>query len=176
MCDKTLPVGTTLDRVRKFLALLLVAYSLFVPQRIFAQSESDGQTTKIVFLGTGTPIADPDRSGPSVAIVVNDTPYLVDLGPGVVRRASAARLAGVKGLAATNLKHAFVTHLHSDHTVGYPDVIFTPWVLGRNEPLKVYGPKGIRAMTEHILAAYQQDIDVRLYGLERGNPQVHGGC
>jgi len=171
MCDKTLPVGTTFVRVRKFLALLLVAYSLFVPQRILAQNKDDGQTTRIVFLGTGTPIADPDRSGPSVAIVVKDTPYLVDLGPGVVRRASAARLAGVKGLAPPNLKRAFVTHLHSDHTVGYPDLIFTPWVLGRNEPLKVYGPKGIRAMTEHILAAYQQDIDVRLHGLEQANPQ-----
>ncbi len=79
MCDDTLPVGTTLDRVRIFLALLLVAYSLFVPQRILAQNKDDGPTTRIVFLGTGTPIADPDRSGPSVAIVVNDTPYLVPI-------------------------------------------------------------------------------------------------
>ena len=49
--------------------------------------------------------------------------------------------------------------MHSDHTVGYPDLIFTPWVMGRREPLSVYGPKGIKAMTEHVLKAWQIDID-----------------
>src|ERR1041384_1627449 len=82
--------------------------------------------TQDVMLGTGTPNADPERSGPSVAIVVNDTPYLIDFGPGVVRRAAAAFKAGVQGLEVKNLKRAFITHLHSDHTVGYPDLIFTP--------------------------------------------------
>jgi len=123
----------------------------------------------IVLLGTGTPNAEPDRSGPSVAIVVNDTPYLVDFGPGVVRRAVAAFQAGVNGLEPKRLKRAFATHLHSDHTAGYPDLILTLWVLERDEPLEVYGPEGIRAMTEHILAAYQQDIDERLRGLEPAN-------
>ncbi len=125
--------------------------------------------SEIVLLGTGTPNANPDRCGPAVAIVVNQTPYIVDFGPGVVRRTAAAYLAGVKSLAVPNLNRAFVTHLHSDHTAGYPDLILTPWVLGRNEPLQVYGPAGIRAMTEHILAAYRQDIDQRLYGLEPAN-------
>ncbi|MDP8229201.1 MAG: MBL fold metallo-hydrolase, partial [Candidatus Electryoneaceae bacterium] len=54
-------------------------------------------------------------------------------------------------------------------TVGYPDLIFTPWVLGRDKPLEVYGPPGIRKMTEHILAAYQDDIIERLEGLEPAN-------
>jgi ribonuclease BN (tRNA processing enzyme) len=124
---------------------------------------------QIVLLGTGTPNADPARSGPSVAIVVNDTPYLVDFGPGVVRRAAAAFEKGVKGLAVKNLSRAFVTHLHSDHTVGYPDLIFTPWVLDRKEPLEVFGPRGIKPMTEHILKAYREDIDVRLNGGEPSN-------
>jgi len=123
----------------------------------------------IVLLGTGTPNAEPDRSGPSVAIVVNDTPYLVDFGPGVVRRAAAAFQVGLKALEPKRLKRAFATHLHSDHTAGYPDLILTPWVLERDEPLEVYGPEGIRTMTEHILAAYQQDIDERLHGLEPAN-------
>jgi ribonuclease BN (tRNA processing enzyme) len=133
------------------------------------------EKSQIVLLGTGNPNADPERYGPSVAIVVNQTPY-IDCGPGLVRRAAAAYEAGVTGLEVSKLCCAFVTHLHSDHTVGYPDLIFTPWVLGRNEPLKVYGPPGIRAMTEHILAAYQEDIHERLYGLERANEngyQVH---
>lgn len=131
--------------------------------------ESSGPTTRIVMLGTGTPNADPDRFGPSLAIVVNDTPYLIDCGPGVVRRAAAARRAGVEGLAAKRLKRLFVTHLHSDHTVGYADLIFTPWVLERDEPLEVYGPPGIAAMTEHLLAAYEQDIRIRIDGLEPAN-------
>ncbi|MCP4570457.1 MAG: MBL fold metallo-hydrolase [FCB group bacterium] len=130
-------------------------------------SKSGGQgVTKIVLLGTGTPNADPERSGPAVAIVVNDTPYLVDCGPGIVRRAAAAFESGVAGLKVENLKRLFVTHLHSDHTAGYSDLILTPWVLGRDEPLEVYGPEGIGEMTEHILAAYEQDIRVRLDGLE----------
>src|SRR4030095_10824761 len=83
--------------------------------------------TRIVLLGTGTPGPDPDRSGPATAIVVNETAYLVDFGPGVVRRASAAfRDKGIAALEPTKLRIAFVTHLHSDHTVGYPDLIFTP--------------------------------------------------
>ncbi len=130
-------------------------------------------TSTIVLLGTGTPNAEPDRSGPSVAIVVNDTPYIVDFGPGVVRQAVAAFRAGVKGLEPKRLKRAFVTHLHSDHTAGYPDLILTPWVLERDQPLEVYGPPGLRAMTEHILAAYQDDIAERLNGLEPANDR---GC
>jgi ribonuclease BN (tRNA processing enzyme) len=132
--------------------------------------DSVGQkASQIVLLGTGNPNADPERSGPSVAIVIDQTPYIVDFGPGVVRRAAAAHQAGIRGLDVCKLKRAFVTHLHSDHTAGYPDLILTPWVLGRDEPLKVYGPPGIQAMTEHILAAYQQDIDERLNGLEPAN-------
>ena len=125
--------------------------------------------TQIVLLGTGTPNPDPDRSGPAVAIIVDDTPYLVDFGPGVVRRAAAAYRSGVKALAMPKLTKAFVTHLHSDHTAGYPDLIFTPWVLERTQPLEVYGPKGLKAMTKHILKAYQDDINIRLNGLEPAN-------
>ncbi|MFQ5770300.1 MAG: MBL fold metallo-hydrolase [bacterium] len=137
-----------------------------IPERKNSQ-----QRTQIVLLGTGTPNADPDRSGPSVAIVVHETSYIIDLGPGVVRRTAAAYRAGVKALAVSNLKKAFVTHLHSDHTLGYPDLIFTPWVLERDEPLEVYGPKGIKSMTEHILKAYEQDINIRINGLEPANTE-----
>jgi ribonuclease BN (tRNA processing enzyme) len=135
--------------------------------------QDDAQTTQIVLLGTGTPNADPERSGPSVAIVVHDTPYLVDLGPGVVRRAAAAWERGVRGLAVEKLSRAFVTHLHSDHTAGYPDLILTPWVLERTLPLHVYGPPGIQDMTDHLLAAYAHDIGERTLGLEPAN---HTGC
>ena len=125
--------------------------------------------SQIVFLGTGNPNADPDRSGPALAIVVNDTAYLVDCGAGVVRRAAAAHRNGIAALEVENLKHLFVTHLHSDHTLGYPDLILTPWVLERDAPLAVYGPKGIAAMTDHIHKAYAEDIKMRRDGLEHAN-------
>ena len=123
--------------------------------------------TQVVLLGTGSPPADPLRSGPATAIVVNDTAYLVDLGPGVVRRAAAAAEKGIPALGASRLQTAFITHLHSDHTVGYPDLIFSTWVLGRRGPLKVYGPAGLTSMTTHIMEAWQADIDIRTKGLER---------
>ncbi|HUT98844.1 MAG TPA: MBL fold metallo-hydrolase [bacterium] len=121
----------------------------------------------VILLGTGTPNAEPDRSGPAVAVVVGDKAYLVDFGPGVVRRAVAA------GLDVTGLNTALLTHLHSDHTAGYPDLILTPWTLGREEPLSVYGPRGLAAMTENILAAYAEDVRERVEGPEPANRTGH---
>ena len=131
--------------------------------------------TLVVLLGTGNPGPDPDRSGPATAIVVNGSAYLVDFGPGVVRRAQAAFNNGIKELQPVRLRVAFVTHLHSDHTVGYSDLIFTPWTIGRRFPLEVYGPKGIKAMTDHILAAYSVDIATRTNpdGNQRTFPEGH---
>ncbi len=131
-------------------------------------------STQVVLLGTGTPIADPDRMGPALAIVVDEVPYLVDFGPGIVRRAAAAEALGIAALAVKNLHIAFLTHLHSDHTTGFADLIFTPWVLGREKPLEVYGPPGTADMTRHILAAYAMDRDARVCGLEPINPNAYG--
>jgi len=118
--------------------------------------------TKVVLLGTGTPVPDPDHSGPATAIVVGDSAYLVDFGPGVVRRAESAALnRNIPAVQPRNLKVAFVTHLHSDHTAGYSDLILTGWTSGRAVPLEVYGPSGLQSMTEHILQAYRIDIETR---------------
>lgn len=126
------------------------------------------KATRIVLLGTGNPMPDPDRSGPATAIVVNGSAYLIDFGPGVIRRAAAAAQdRGLKELNPSNLRVVFSTHLHSDHTAGYPDLILTPWTMGRRVPLEVYGPKGTKAMTENILAAYSEDIRIRTTGMEQ---------
>jgi ribonuclease BN (tRNA processing enzyme) len=118
--------------------------------------------TRVVLLGTGTPVPDPDRSGPATAIVVDDSVYLVDFGPGVIRRAEAAALKNrIPAVEPGNLKVAFVTHLHSDHTAGYSDLILSGWTSGRRVPLEVYGPSGLQSMTEHILKAYRVDIETR---------------
>ncbi len=150
-------------------AVFISAFAQSTESKVAAAQRNAQQKTQVVILGTGTPNADPERSGPSVAVVINDVPYIVDFGPGIVRRAAAAHKKGVKGLAVENLKRAFVTHLHSDHTAGFPDLIFTPWVLDRSDPLEVYGPPGTKAMAEHILKAYERDIDIRINGLEPGN-------
>ena len=105
-------------------------------------------------------------------ILVDKNPYIVDFGAGLVRQIAALtpRYGGdIEELEIKNLKTAFLTHMHSDHTVGYPDLILTPWVMGRDTPLNVYGPAGITEMTEHILNAYQDDIKYRVYGLEPTN-------
>jgi len=137
-------------------------------------ARSNGSAS-VVMLGTGTPRPDPDRAGPATAIVVNDTPYLIDFGTGVIRRATAAYERGVTalGYGGVNIKTVFLTHMHSDHTIGYPDLIFTPWVAGRREQLAVYGPKGIKAMTDHVLRAWQIDTETRINGV---NPRNSTGC
>lgn len=167
----SLYTSTVMKRISitTLLAAIMLFESFAFPSDVDARLQSGSSKTQIVMLGTGTPNADPERSGPSVAIVVNDTPYVVDFGPGVVRRAAAANRKGVAGLAVKNLKVAFATHLHSDHTLGLPDLIFSPWTLERKEPLQVYGPKGIKAMAENIVKAYEQDVDVRLHGGEPSN-------
>jgi ribonuclease BN (tRNA processing enzyme) len=132
-----------------------------VADQAMPSTAQDG--TLVVMLGTGTPNPDPERSGPATAVIAGGQAYLVDCGPGVVRRAEASWQSGIDELDMSGLTRLFVTHLHSDHTAGYADLILTPWVLGREQPLEVYGPPGIRSMTDHILAAYAEDIDIRLH-------------
>jgi ribonuclease BN (tRNA processing enzyme) len=129
-------------------------------------------TTQIVLLGTGNAGPVSRRAGPATAIVVDGRPYLVDFGPGVVRRAAAAHEKGIAALDPVNLTHAFATQLHFDHTAGYPDLVFTPWAQGRKQPLEIYGPPGIRNMTEHVLAAWSGDVLGRRVNVHETRPGV----
>ncbi len=128
-------------------------------------SSRSADSTVVVLLGTGTPFPDPTRQGPATAVVVGERVFLFDAGPGVERQMNAARLP-ITGPTAL-----FITHLHSDHTLGYPDLILSSWVLRRAWPLQAYGPPGLKAMTDHLLEAYAEDIDVRTRGLEREAPE-----
>jgi ribonuclease BN (tRNA processing enzyme) len=152
---------------------IILSICLLSSMHLNAQRDySTSETTKVVMLGTGNPNPSPSQSGCSVAIVVNDIPYIVDFGPGLIRKAAAMSPSyggSIKGLEVQNIKTAFLTHLHSDHTTGYPDLILTPWVTGRDEPLEVFGPEGIKDMTENIIKAYDADIKYRIYGDEPGN-------
>ena len=117
--------------------------------------------TTLVTLGTGMPRPDPACFGPATAVVYDGRVFLFDAGAGVMRRMAAA------GLSIRGPEAVFITHLHSDHTLGYPDLILTPWVMGRRDKLQAYGPRGLKKMTKHILAAWEEDIHVRIEGLER---------
>jgi ribonuclease BN (tRNA processing enzyme) len=144
-----------------FAALLLVIQAISQHDESLTAKQR-ATRTRVVLLGTGTPVPDPDSSGPATAVVIGNSAYLVDFGPGVIRRAEAAVLdRGITALEPGNLKVAFVTHLHSDHTAGYADLILTGWTSGRSTSLEVYGPTGLSSMTEHILEAYRIDIETR---------------
>jgi len=147
---------------------MLLSISVVYGQEGYTESE----ITKLILLGTGTPNPDPQRSGPSVLILVHGTPYIVDFGPGLIRKAATLSTTWggkIKNFEIKNIKKVFLSHMHSDHTAGYPDLIFTPWVMGRDTPLEVFGPRGIKSMTKNILKAYSQDINYRLNGLEPAN-------
>ena len=123
------------------IAFLFSAFSILNAQKT---------NTKLVLLGTGTPFADPNKSGPSLAIIVNNTSYIVDCGPGVVRRAAEAKELGFPSLEASQLRTLFITHLHSDHTIGIADIILTPAVLDRNAPITIYGPVGTKNIFQKL--------------------------
>ncbi len=153
---------------RRMLLTALCAASPFAADSLTAQSSR----TTVVMLGTGTPIPDPDRSGPAVAIVVDSVAYLFDAGAGVVRRAAAAARDGIAALRAPRLGHLFLTHLHSDHTMGVNDVLFTPWIQGRRDALEVFGPPGTQRLLNGIIDGNDEDIRERI--ASAGGPSPNG--
>lgn len=144
----------------------LVLSLLFTSVAAQPVADSSATKTQVILLGTGTPYPDPNAWGPATAVVVGKRVFLFDAGAGVMRRMKAAGLP-INGPEAT-----FITHLHTDHTLGYPDLILTSWIMRRVSPLQVYGPSGLKRMTRHLLAAYAEDIHVRTHGLER---EIAGG-
>jgi ribonuclease Z len=111
----------------------------------------------ITLLGTGSPIVDPNRAGPSTLVTAADQTFLVDCGRGVLMRAAAA------GVGAAGVTALLLTHLHSDHITDLSDVITTRWVttIGPN-PLPIIGPPGTRQLVEATLAALAPDISYRI--------------
>lgn len=114
----------------------------------------------VTLLGTGSPMVDPGRAGPSTLVTVAGEPnrhFLVDCGRGVLMRAAAA------GVGAANLTAVLLTHLHSDHITDLSDVITTRWVTTFvPTPLPIIGPPGTRAVVEATLAALAPDISYRI--------------
>ena len=117
---------------------------------------------QVLLLGTGYPRPDPKRAGPATAVVVGKKVFIVDAGRGVVMRLAAAKLPAVCGVAGSKcLRAVFLTHLHSDHTSGLPDLFNTSWVFGRSKPLELYGPRGTQEMADALVKFFAADIPVR---------------
>ena len=120
--------------------------------------------TKLAILGSGTPNPDPERMGSGYAVITDQRVYLIDFGPGIIR--NAAKLSQNWGgkipqMNVANFEHAFLTHLHSDHTMGIADLLLTPWVMGRSEPLNLYGPKGLDQLAANTLKANKIDKSIK---------------
>jgi ribonuclease Z len=117
--------------------------------------EEAAPSMQVVLLGTGFPRPDPERAGPSTAVVIGDKVFVVDAGRGVVLRLAAADLP-LKSVTAV-----FLTHLHSDHTAGLPDLFNTSWQFGRDGPLELYGPQGTKHLSDAMLKFFAADIHLR---------------
>jgi len=123
-------------------------------------------STKLVTLGTGMPSPNPYRAGPSHALVVNGSPYLIDAGEGSWRSISKAVLINgdefARAFSPEKLRFIFVTHLHQDHTVGLPALLLSPlnWIFGIQQ--QIYGPEGIADMVRHVLAGWKIDIEAAI--------------
>jgi len=121
---------------------------------LIAQSPKPA-TMQVILLGTGYPRPDPDRAGPSNAIIVGQKVFIVDAGRGVMMRLAAT------GIPIASIHTVFLTHLHSDHTAGLPDLFATTWVLRRAIPLELYGPEGTDQLSKALLDYFAADIHIR---------------
>lgn len=111
----------------------------------------------VIILGSGSPMPHPDRAGPATLVRANGLNLLFDCGRGVLMRAAAAELA------APDLTAQFLTHLHSDHTTDFNDVVTTRWIMSATpNPLRVFGPEGTERFVQATLAALEADIGYRL--------------
>ena len=121
---------------------------------------------KVTLLGTGTPVPAMNRFGPSILVQAGGQTFLFDAGRGAMQRLAQIRVRwqDVDGL--------FLTHLHSDHVVGFPDLWLTGWLVGsgRDRPLHVWGPRGTEKMMAHLEQAFDFDIRIRLYD-DRAAPE-----
>ena len=109
-----------------------------------------------ILLGTGYPRPDPEHAGASVAIVAGEKWFVVDAGRGATMRIAATDLR-YEALAAV-----FLTHLHSDHTAGLPDLFDTSWQFGRkSRPFELYGPSGVERLANGMREFFAEDIHIR---------------
>jgi len=131
---------------------------------VCASTAAQGQEIKVTLLGTGCPPAVMNRFGPSILVEAGEQKFLFDAGRGALQRLNQVKVRW------RDVQGVFLTHLHSDHVVGFPDLWLTGWLTpGRDVPLQVWGPRGTKKMMSHLEQAYEYDIRIRLYD-DRASP------
>jgi len=141
----------------KMLASFVALLYLLLGPTVSAQTKADNDF-KVTLLGTGTPIPDPDRFGPSTLVEAGNQKLLFDAGRGV-----PIRLRQINFTMMSKIDALFLTHYHSDHTAGIPDLWLTGWLgNGRKEPFRVIGPVGAKSLMANLEKAYGLDIKIRL--------------
>lgn len=170
-----------MKRNSRLLLILVCLLTLLASAGVAAETTANG--IKVTLLGTGTPFPNAERFGPAVLVEAGGDKLLFDCGRGAVIR------LGQAGAPANAVDALFITHLHSDHVVGIADLWLTGWFLGRDHPLKIWGPPGTRAMIKGLSQAYQFDVQTREHisenlppggaeidarEIEQGEVYVHG--
>lgn len=136
------------------IACLALPLNSQAPQQT-ASAPPQAGAMQVILLGTGYPRPDSNRAGPSTAVVVNGKLFVVDAGRGVT-----LRLAGTE-IPLRSLRAVFLTHLHSDHTSGLPDLFNTSWIFRRYAPLELYGPPGTKELAAAMVEFFAVDIPIR---------------
>ena len=134
-------------------SLLVVFLSLCMIDNVSTAAHPDEM--RVTLLGTGTPFPDTERFGSAILVELEGKKFLFDCGRGVVIRLTQ------RGVSPKDIDGLFLTHLHSDHVVGMPDLWLSGWFLGRSKPLRIWGPQGTSGMAEHLAQAFAFDIHSR---------------
>lgn len=142
----------------------MIAIALFAAT--YASAAAHGQEIKVTLLGTGSPAPDINRFGPSTLVEAGGQKYVFDAGRGAMQRLNQIKVRW------QDVQGVFLTHLHSDHVVGFPDLWLTGWLVGpgRNIPLPVRGPRGTVKMMSFLEQAFDYDLRVRPY-VDRAVPE-----
>jgi ribonuclease Z len=129
--------------------------ALLVLTVIVLAFSSGAQDFKVTLLGTGNPRPVMSRFGPSILVEAGDQKLLFDCGRGTTQRLHQV------GIPSNDANALFLTHLHSDHTVGIPDLWLTEWIMGRTVPLRIWGPAGTKKLVAHLRQAWAFDVHIR---------------
>ena len=129
--------------------MFIFLFLLFISTNIYAD------IIKITILGSGTPRVNIDRFSQSILVEHKKDKFLFDTGRGALLRLNQSNIL------PNEIHNIFFTHLHSDHILGFADILMTGWVYHRNLPLNIFGPKGTENFVDSTLQAYREDINVR---------------
>ncbi|MDO0945269.1 MBL fold metallo-hydrolase [Chromohalobacter israelensis] len=145
------------DEMRKNQLAWVATFGAMLTLPVMANAE-----TEVITLGTGTPVPNGERAGAGIAVIHDGEAYLFDVGAGVTQRAiQAYEKYDIDALYPPNIDHVFLTHLHSDHIVDFPELLASYW-WRRESPINLFGPVGSQSMSEGVYQFLELDMETRL--------------